>query len=157
MKLYKALKLRKKLVGEITKLKEQIKEKNSYLVGSINGQNFDVNKLYEELQEKINTLVNLKYFINEANREVQSNIYLLSEYKALITFWNEVPVTEGTQTVGYAKERTMDYNVHINEQKRNEIVNGFQIKVDALQEELDIFNYNTEIPWDAVIEDTPKD
>ena len=31
MKLYKALKLKKNLIGEISKLKQQIKEKNSYL------------------------------------------------------------------------------------------------------------------------------
>ena len=157
MKLYKALKLRKKLVGEISKLKEQIKEKNSYIVGSMNGQNFDVNGLSEELEKKIAELVNLKYFINEANREVQANIYLLSEYKGLIAFWNEVPVTEGTQTIGYAKEKTMEYSVHINEATRNNMIAEFQIKVDTIQEELDIFNYSTDIPWDVVVEDTPKD
>ena len=30
---------------------------------------------------------------------------------------------------------------------RNQIVKEFQKKVDALQEELDTFNYTTEIPW----------
>ncbi|MDA3781460.1 MAG: hypothetical protein PF487_14720 [Bacteroidales bacterium] len=39
MKLYKALKLRKNLIGEITGLKQQIEEKNSYLEGSKNGEN----------------------------------------------------------------------------------------------------------------------
>jgi hypothetical protein len=148
MKLYKALKLRKNLVGEITKLKQQIKEKNSYLVGSLNGEKFDVNKLYEELQEKIDQLVGLKFVINEANREIQSKIYVLSEYKALIAFWNEVSVVEGSQTIGYS-DNVREYKVQIDEKRRNEIVKEYQKKVDALQEEIDTYNYTTDIPWDT--------
>ena len=49
MKLYKALKLKKKLIGEITKLKQMIKDKNSYMTGSLNGEKFDVPALYAEL------------------------------------------------------------------------------------------------------------
>ena len=146
MKLYKALKLRKSLVGEISKLKEQIKEKNSYLVGSLNGEKYDVNSKYLELTNKINELVALKFIINEANREIQSKIFIISEYKALIAFWNEVSVVEGTQTVGYS-ETLREYKVQFDESKRNQIVKEFQKKVDALQEELDTFNYTTEIPW----------
>jgi hypothetical protein len=135
------------LVGEITKLKQQIKEKNSYLVGSLNGEKFDVNKVYEELQTKIDNLVGLKFVINEANKEIQSKIYVLSEYKALIAFWNEVSVVEGTQPQMYG-DTLREYKVQIDETHRNEIVKSYQKKVDALQEELDTYNYTTDIPWD---------
>lgn len=148
MKLHKALKLRKKLVGEISRLKDQIKTKNSYIIGSLNPEKYNVNELYTELQKKIDELVALKFTINEANREVQSKIYILSENKALIAFWNEVSIVEGTQTFGYSDVATREYCVQIDEEKRNQIVKEFQIKVDALQEELDTFNYTTEIPWD---------
>jgi len=57
MKLYKALKLRKKLVGEVVKLKQQIQNKNSYTVGSLDPEKFNVNKIYVELQTKIDELV----------------------------------------------------------------------------------------------------
>ena len=92
MKLHKALKLRKKLVGDIARLKIQIQTKNSYSEGSLNAEKYNVNALYLQLQEKINQLIGLKYAINEANREIQANIYTISEYKALIAFWNEVSV-----------------------------------------------------------------
>lgn len=147
MKLHKALKLRKRIVGEISRLKDQINTKNSYIAGSVNPEKYSVNELYIELQKKIDELVALKFVINEANREIQSKIYILSETKALIAFWNEVSVVEGTQTFGYADVATREYNVQIDEEKRNQIVREFQIKVDALQEELDTFNYTTEIPW----------
>jgi hypothetical protein len=146
MKLYKALKLRKNLVGEITKLKQLIKEKNSYLEGSKNGEKFDVTEAYDVLLEKIQELTSLKFVINEANREIQAKIYLLSEYKALIAFWNEVSVVEGSQMIGYS-DKVQNYVVHIDEAKRNELIKSFQKRVDAIQDELDEYNFNTEIPW----------
>ena len=147
MKLHKALKLRKKLVGDIARLKVQIQTKNSYTEGSLDAVKYNVNTLYLLLQEKINQLIGLKYAINEANREIQANIYTISEYKALIAFWNEVPVKEGKQIVGYSDVTTMNYFVQIDEATRNQMVTEFQIKVDALQEEIDTFNYTTDIPW----------
>ncbi len=152
MKLYKALKLRKSLVGEIAKLKQQIKDKNSYLEGSLNAEKFNVSDLYDTLLKKIDELTGLKFAINEANREIQAKIYVLSEYKALIAFWNEVSVVEGSQVNTYA-ETIRNYKVQIDENKRNQIVSDFQKRVDALQEEIDTYNYTTDIPWD-IIEDS---
>lgn len=151
MKLYKALKEKKNLVGEITRLKEQIKEKNSYLEGSKNGENFDADAAYAELLIKVNELVGLKYAIGTANQEIQSKIFLLGELKALIAFWKEVSVVEGAQKSGYA-ENISNYRVHFTETQRNEMVETFQKKVDALQDELDEYNYVTEIDWEAAEE-----
>ena len=151
MKLYKALKEKKNLIGEITKLKEQIKEKNSYLEGSKNGENFDAKATYTELLIKMNELVGLKYAISIANQEIQSKIFLLGELKALIAFWKEVSVVEGAQMSGYA-DKVSNFCVHFNEEERNEIVNKFQKQVDALQDELDEYNYETEIEWEAAEE-----
>lgn len=148
MKLYKALKLRKSLIGEITKLKQQIKDKNSYLEGSKNGEKFDVQKAYDELLGKIDELTGLKFVINEANKEIQAKIYTLAEYKALIAFWNEVSVDEGTKVASIYSEKVQSFVVQVDEAKRNEIVKNFQKRVDALQEELDEYNFTTEIPWD---------
>ena len=146
MKLYKALKIRKNLIGEITKLKQQIKDKNSYLEGSKNGEKFSVEPAYETLLTKIQDLTGLKFVINEANREIQAKIYLLGEYKALIAFWNEVSVLEGTQIIGYS-DKIQNYVVQLDEKKRDELVTKFQVRVDAIQDELDEYNFNTEIPW----------
>jgi hypothetical protein len=152
MKLYKALKLRKNLVGEITKLKQQIKDKNSYLEGSKNGEKFNVEKNYELLLSKIDELTGLKFVINEANREIQPRIYVLGEYKALIAFWNEVSVNEGSQVIGYS-DKIQNYIVQVDEEKRNNLVKEFQKRVDAIQEELDEYNFITEIPWGNMTED----
>jgi hypothetical protein len=155
MKLYKALKLRKKLVGEVAKIKLQIQTKNSYTVGSVDPKKFSVNKIYAELQTKINELIGLKYVINEANRPIQEQIYRLSELKALLSFWNGVSVVEGTQTIGYSDAKTVEYIAQVDEIRRDEMVKEFQKKVDAIQEEIDTYNYTTDIPWGDVTEDLP--
>jgi hypothetical protein len=152
MRLYKALKLRKNLIGEIADLKRQIKDKNSYLEGSKNGEKFNVNEKYNKLLELIDELTALKFIINEANREIQSRIYALGEYKALVAFWKEVPVTEGTQIIGYS-DKAQNYVVQIDEEERNNIISIFQKRIDAIQEELDEYNFNTEIPWGDMSED----
>jgi hypothetical protein len=148
MKLHKALKLKKKLVGEIAELKAQITKKNSYMEGSLNAEKYNVDALYKDLLQKINNLVALKFVINEANKEIQSQIYTLSEYKALIAFWNSVPVTEGLQTMGFSDVKTMTFKVQVDEETRNKIIGDFQTRVDVLQEEIDVYNYTTDIPWE---------
>ena len=155
MKLYKALKLRKSLIGDIAKLKQQIKEKNSYLDGSVNPDKYSVEKIYQNLLKKIEELTGLKFAIFAANAEIQSRIFMLSEYKALIAFWNEVSVAEGNQVIGYGESAIKTYMVQFDEEKRNNIVNDFQKKVDIIQEEIDNYNYNTDIPWDLVPLDSP--
>lgn len=147
MKLHKALKLKKKLTGEIAHLKSQINSKNSYIIGSLNADRYNMDDLVKTLLEKINTLIGLKYAINEANHEIQANIYRLSEYKALIAFWNSVSVAEGTQSINSFSDKVVEYRVKYDEEVRDNIVNDFQKKVDAIQEEIDTFNYTTNIPW----------
>lgn len=155
MKLHKALKLRKKLIGEIAQLKAQIQVKNSYLIGSLNAEKYNVPKLYETLLQKVDELTGLKFVINEANREIQSKIYVLAEYKALISFWNGVSTAEGTQESGGFRfgEATREYKVQVDEETRNKYVKDFQTRVDALQEEIDTFNYTTDIPWGDLSDD----
>jgi hypothetical protein len=94
----------------------------------------------------------LKFVINEANREIQSKIYILGEYKALVAFWKEVSVLEGSQVIGYG-DKIQNYVVHIDEENRNNIIFDFQKRIDAIQEELDEYNFNTEIPWGDMTEE----
>ena len=152
MKLYKALKLRKSLIGEISKLRKLISENNSYLEGSKNGEKFDAENAYNVLLNKINELCALKYVINEANREIQSKIYLLSEYKSLITFWNELNVREGNHSSEYG-ENIKKYMVHFDETHREKTIKEYQIKVNAIQDEIDEYNYLTDIPWGEMEEE----
>jgi hypothetical protein len=114
-----------------------------------------VEKIYADLQAKINELVGLKYVINEANRPIQEQIYRLSELKALLVFWNGVNVQEGEHMVGYSEAKTIKYVSQVDEIKRNQMVEEFQKKVDVIQEEIDTYNYTTDIPWGDKNDDLP--
>lgn len=144
MKLYTALKLKKKLVGEITKLKTQIQAKNSYIMGDTNANKYDVGALETILNQKITELVELKLSINKANLVIQSDIYHLAEIKGLLLFWQSVNTSEGIQESPYSDKITTRV-VHFDELATEQRQKELQEKVDAIQEKIDSYNYTTDI------------
>lgn len=144
MKLSKALKEKKRLAAEIAHLKNLINSKNSYIEGST--IKFDNWKMYEDLNKKIQELVNLKIVINEANRDIQPIIYKLGEYKAMISFLSFLNVQEGIVPDTY-NGGEITYKVQIDEIDKENFLKEFQEKADALQDEIDTYNYTTEVMW----------
>ena len=149
MKLQKALKVKKTLANEIVVLERLIRQKNSFIEGTVNTETFNVPKLYEELEDKISQLVSLKLAINTANEQIQSCIYLISEYKSLINFWNGLETTSGIQyQTGYAAANIeRKYVAQFDEVYKIAKVKELQEKIDLLQERIDTYNHNIEIPW----------
>lgn len=146
MKLSKALKEKKRLAAEIAHLKNQINSKNSYLEGSNVREKFYVPDLFVTLKDKVQELVNLKIAINEANRDIQAMIYLLGEYKAMIGFLSILNVQEGVVPASYNKGEST-YLVQIDELEKEKMLKEYQEKADALQDEIDTYNYTTEVMW----------
>lgn len=148
MKLQKALKLRKKLIGEIVELKSRIISKNSYLIGSLDPNKYNVPSMYETLRNKISELITLKYIINEANKDIQSLIYQIGENKGMIQFLRNLPVTEGKQISGYGNNaQELLYAAQFDDEKKQEMIAAIQEKVDAMQEIIDTHNHTTDIPY----------
>jgi hypothetical protein len=157
MKLSKALKEKKRLAADIARLKKLIMDKNSYVEGSNVPEKFDVRKLYEELQQKVQDLVNLKIEINHANKEIQSSIYLLSEYKAMVSFWELMNTHEGVEegySYGRSENTEKKYIAQIDELEKIDKIKEFKDKIDRIQDEIDQYNYTTEIQWKEVSEET---
>lgn len=145
MKLYAALKLKKKLIGEIAKLKSQIQSKNSYIVGDTGAHKYDVGALETILNRKITELVELKVSINKANLAIQPDIYNLAEIKGLLLFWQSVNTIEGVHQGSLYNDKTITYAVHIDELGTEQRQKELQEKVDAIQEKIDSYNYTTDI------------
>lgn len=145
MKLYKALKLKKKMAGEIAKLKQQISSKNSYNVGSLNAEKYNIKELETQLTDEIDDLINLKCEINRVNAPIQNLIYRLAELKGLVVLWESVSVIEGEQEPIFGREVKIEYKVQIDERERDQIVKALQERIDNIQEEIDIYNHTTEI------------
>ena len=152
MKLSQALKEKKRLAAEIAHLKNRIQSKNSYIKASNVKEKFNAEEMYAELQGKVQELVNLKIAINEANREIQSSIYLMSEYKAMISFWNSVNTNEGMIERGYQDTLT-EYVCQFDELQKIAKVAEYQKKADSLQDLIDTYNYTTEVTWGKDYED----
>lgn len=146
MKLAKALKEKKKLTSEISHLKNLIQSKNSFIKGSNTPDKFDVERLFSELQEKIQELVNLKIVINQANKEIQSLIYQLSEYKAIISFLEGLDVKEGIREDRFTNN-VLEYDVQFDELKKNELIKEYQDKADSIQDQIDNYNHTVEVSW----------
>ena len=146
MKLSQALKEKKRLAAEIQHLKNRIQSKNSYIKGSNVEGKFNAKEMFDELQSKVQELVNLKIAINEANREIQSSIYLMSEYKAMIAFWNSVNTSEGLIERGYQDTLT-EYVCQYDEIEKIAMVSEYQKKADSLQDLIDTYNYTTHVTW----------
>lgn len=153
MKLSRALKEKKRLGAEIAQFKNIIAVKNSFIEGAKVNDKFNVPEIYNELMEKVQELVNLKIAINEGNKEIQASIYMLGEYKSMIAFINIINVIEGPQPAQYGQTEGITYEVQIDEIDRNELKKGFQDKADRLQDEIDTYNYTTDIPWGEVSEE----
>ncbi|MFW5847671.1 MAG: hypothetical protein ACOCVF_02015 [bacterium] len=151
MILQRALKEKNRLVSRINKLKTKIQRKNSYREGDPTPDQFKVHDLMRELFENLEKLNTLKFVINEANREIQPYIYQISEYKSLIQFLQNISVQEGV--VDNYNGNSVVYKTQMNELEINEMVENFENKIDLLQEEIDRYNYTTDIPWG----DEPRD
>ena len=146
MLLQKALKEKKKLINKINKTKTLIRDKNSYREGTNVPENFNVKKLMDSLNGDLSDLITLKMMINQANIEIQPYIYQLSEYKDYIKFLRDIKTQEGDFS---------DFNNHFFTQKTQiseleilELIDEYERKIELLQEEIDKYNYRTEIPWD---------
>jgi hypothetical protein len=82
--LAKALKIKNRLTGRLAKVQADIQTYNSVPEGQVDQVN--VPALMQSREELVGALVGLKTAINEANREVQRDIYELAEQKATAQF-----------------------------------------------------------------------
>lgn len=149
MKLQKALKFKKTLAGEIASLTALIRQKNSFTEGMVDVNVFNNRVLYDELMSKVEKMINLKIMINDANEEIQPTIYKLGEIKSLINFWQGLPVTSGVITNNsYAGASSITYVAQFTESEKIAKVKELQKLADSLQEQIDLHNFTTEIPFE---------
>jgi hypothetical protein len=147
MKIQKALKLKKKLAGEINKLQSQIRDKNSYAVGTVNLSLYNVQEMLVKLENKTSELINLKMRIYDGNRPIQERIFKIAEIKSQISFLQTVSCLEGEQLSGYGIRDNVVrvYSAQISEADRDNLIELLQNELDSLQEQIDAFNYTTDI------------
>jgi hypothetical protein len=145
--LAKALKLKNRLAGRLAKVQADIQTYNSVPEGQA-GQ-VDVPALVRTREELVGALVSLKTAVNEANREVQRDIYDLAEKKATTQFLAGVNTRHGPQPAVYPSTTEVHYVAALRKADVDALVARLEKEIDQLQDKLDRFNHEHTIEVDG--------
>lgn len=143
MNIKQALKKKNRLTSKLKDLQVILYNHNSIDEG--NTRRFNMNDTVKEYDEVIAELVTLKTKINKANTPVYSKIFLMSELKSQIKVMKSIPVVEGFPTARFGGSSQVKKVVEITALDVLDKVEVLEAKIDELQDELDVYNVNTEI------------
>jgi hypothetical protein len=147
--LAKALKVKNRLTGRLAKVQADILAYNSVPQGQADQVN--VPALMKTRGELVGALVTLKTAINDANREVQRDIYDLAEKKATAQFLAGVNTRHGPQPPVYPSTVEVVYVAALKKADVDGLVVRLENEIDQLQDKLDQFNHVHKIEVDGRI------
>ena len=142
MNVKQALKQKNKLVTDLKANFEILKKYNSIEEG--NPRRYSMEETLDKITTLSNELVELKAQIHRANAPVYDKIFALAELKGLVKELKKVPTEEGKQDSRYGSVlsvKEVELTI-VDIQKKVDILT---VKIEELQNELDIHNSNTQI------------
>jgi hypothetical protein len=145
--LAKALKVKNRLTGRLAKVQADIQTYNSVPEGQANQVN--VPALLKTREELVEALVHLKTAINDANREVQRDIYLLAEKKAMAQFLGGLNTRHGPQPAVYPNTTEVQYVAALKKADVDARMARLEKEIDQLQDTLDHFNHVRKVEVDG--------
>ena len=145
MTVKQALKLKNKLVKEITEELQKAQSYNSVEVST--PRPYSSSEALEKVAKLTNELVELKTKIHQANSPVYDKIFRLSELKSLVSKIKMLNCTEGTSTDYYSRrsENPPVMTSEISIVERDSMVKIMEDEIESIQDELDIHNALTQI------------
>lgn len=142
MNVKQALKAKNKLVTDLKANFEILKKYNSIEEG--NPRRYSMEETLDKITTLSNELVELKAQIHRANAPVYDKIFALAELKGLVKELKKVPTDEGKQDSRYGSVVSVK-EVELTIVDVQNKVDILTIKIEELQNELDIHNANTSI------------
>ncbi len=146
MKLNKALKQKNQLAGEVAELKSRLISQNSR--PSTVPFDYDANRVFAELREKLDSLVAVKSAIAVTNAALYPRIFRLAELKGLVATLKSLDVRNGLfkEGGGYGQSAyDIEYTAQIRKPEVDALVAELEAEISALQDELDEFNHQTSV------------
>lgn len=145
MTVKQALKLKNKLVKEITEELQKAQSYNSVEVST--PRPYSSSEALEKVAKLTNELVELKTKIHQANSPVYDKIFRLSELKSLVSKIKVLNCTEGTSTDYYSRrsENPPVMTSEISIVERDGMVKIMEDEIESIQDELDTHNALTQI------------
>lgn len=150
--LAKALKIKNRLVGELASLQAVARQHNSLPIESRGEKSVRLDKVWEDIQNISNRIVELKSKIAVATAQIAPFLVDLAETKSTISFLETLPIKEGKEDtqIGYGVNsslKTVVWNSYIDEASKNKLVKENKNRLDLLQDKIDEFNAVTKIDF----------
>ena len=145
----KALKIKNRLAGRLAKAQADIQAYNSVPEGQADQVN--VPALVQTREELVKALVDLKPAINDANREIQRDVYDLAEKKGTVQFLAGVCTRHGPLPAVYPSTTEINYVAALKKADVDALVARLEKEIDQLQDRLDQFNHVHKIEVDGRI------
>lgn len=131
----------------VKKINEDIRKVHAYnSVDEGNNRPYSTKELLNKIMETTKELVDLKTKIHLANAPVYHKIFELSELKNTVTFLKSLDCSEGKVVDRYTRSQEPTIKVaELSVIERDNLVEGFENRIELLQEELDTHNATTHI------------
>jgi len=137
--LSKAMKVKNRLAGRLSKTQTAIQTYNSVLEGR--REDVDVAALDKMRAELVESLISLKTAITEGSRGIQRTIYEIAEKKSEVEFLNGINTRNGTEPAYGLHAQPQVYVATIQMKDVGERVKRLEAEIDSLQDRID--NYNS--------------
>lgn len=148
--LAQALKQRKRLAQRIGQIDQRIGKNNSVPQGNV--RDASPRELLSERGRLVDQLVAVKMAILRGNDGIQEKVLRIAEIKGEITLLNGVDTKHGQQegAVVWRQGPPIVYEAEMKQPEVDERVRALEAQIDAIQEEIDRYNYTTRIEVPAV-------
>ncbi len=143
MNLSKALNEKNRLARKVREIQNKITVHNSYIKG--NTPVYEIEKLLNELRKTIEELTELKTKIHKANTPVQGKIFKLAELKSFALFLRNLNIKEGKVLEERWNAEVTEWKSELGTVHRDKLLEKIEKEIDAIQVELDSFNFKTKI------------
>ena len=144
MNIKQALKLKNKLIKSISDNTKLLQQYNTVEVG--NPRPYSPTLLMGDISKSTYELIEIKSKIHRANAPMFEKIFEMSELKSNIKSLQKLDCTEGKSNRDrYRMESELVLTSEVSLVERNEIIRGMEDRIEELQDEMDVFNSNTEI------------
>jgi hypothetical protein len=142
MNVKQALKVKNKLVTDLKAQYQILQKYNSIEEG--NPRRYSMVATFNKITDLSDELVELKARIHKANQPVYDKIFALAELKGMIKELKKVSTEEGKSSDRYSSIPSVK-EVELNIVDIQDKVDMISVKIEEIQNELDIHNSNTNI------------
>lgn len=148
MKIHKALKVKNRLAGEISKLQEILKRENSRR--SDNPSTVNCEEIYKNYQDVAGKLIQIKSSISRASAGIASSLSKLSECKNQLNYLNSLPTRRGVEAVFIGRDQEkLEYtwDTFLSREDIDKLTSELQLAINNLQDEIDNYNSSTDVDY----------